>query len=127
MATLRLNDRRVVALKPRKSAYDTRDRDPRGFGVRGPALGRKVPLHPQPAPSPAGLENSWLGGAIGADEARERAKTLIAAIRKRSEDEAAAPPDGSRNGACRATATLVNEIRKGKATSGGQLVCLVFM
>ena len=34
MATLRLNDRRVEALKPRNSAYDIRDRDLKGFGVR---------------------------------------------------------------------------------------------
>ncbi len=34
MATLRLNDRRVDALKPRKSAYDIRDRDLKGFGIR---------------------------------------------------------------------------------------------
>ena len=34
MATLRLNQRRVDALKPRKSVYDVRDRDLKGFGVR---------------------------------------------------------------------------------------------
>ena len=34
MATLRPNDRRVNALTPRKSAYDIRVRDLKGFGVR---------------------------------------------------------------------------------------------
>ncbi len=34
MATARLTERRVDALKPRKSAYDVRDRDLKGFGVR---------------------------------------------------------------------------------------------
>ena len=34
MATLRLNERRVDTLKPRKSAYDVRDRELTGFGVR---------------------------------------------------------------------------------------------
>ena len=34
MATLRLNERRVDALKSRKSTYDIRDRDLKGFGVR---------------------------------------------------------------------------------------------
>ena len=34
MATLRLNQRRVDALKPRKAAYDVTNRDLKGFGVR---------------------------------------------------------------------------------------------
>ena len=34
MATPRLNQVKVDALKPRKSAYDARDRDLKGFGVR---------------------------------------------------------------------------------------------
>jgi len=41
MATLRLNDRRVDALKPRKSAYDVRDRDLKDFGVEGLPSGTK--------------------------------------------------------------------------------------
>ena len=41
MATLRLNQARVAALKPRKSAYDVRDRDLKGFGVRVLASGAK--------------------------------------------------------------------------------------
>ena len=93
MATLRLNDRRVTALKPRKSAYDIRDRDLKGFGVRVLPSGAKCYfIHSQHRG-----RRVWKivghAGAIGADEARERARTLLAAIRKGNEDEAAAPPD----------------------------------
>ena len=34
MATVRLDERRIHTLKPRKSAYDIRDRELKGFGVR---------------------------------------------------------------------------------------------
>ena len=34
MATLRLDKRRVDTLKPHKCAYDVRDRELKGFGVR---------------------------------------------------------------------------------------------
>ena len=93
MATLRLNDRRVDALKPRKSAYDIRDRDLKGFGVRVlPSGAKRYFIHSQHKG-----RRVWKivghAGAIGADEARERTRTLLAAIRKGNEDEAAAPPD----------------------------------
>ncbi len=93
MATLRLNDRRVTALKPRKSAYDIHDRDLKGFGVRVLSSGAKrYFIHSQHQG-----RRVWKivgrAGTIGADEARERARTLVAAIRKGNEDEAAAPPD----------------------------------
>ena len=32
MATVRLDERRIHTLKPRKSAYDIRDRELKGFG-----------------------------------------------------------------------------------------------
>ena len=35
MTTVRLNERRVHSLKPRKSTYDVRDRELKGFGTRG--------------------------------------------------------------------------------------------
>ncbi len=48
MATLRLDQRRVDALKPRKSAYDVRDRDLKGFGVRVLTSGaRRYFIHSQ--------------------------------------------------------------------------------
>ena len=93
MARLRLNDRRVDALKPRKSAYDVRDQDLRGLGVRVlPSGAKRYFVHSQHQG-----RRVWKivgqAGAIGADEARERARTLLAAIRKGNEDEAAAPAD----------------------------------
>ena len=42
MATLRLQNRRVDALKPRKSTFDVRDRDFKSFGVRVPQRGHVV-------------------------------------------------------------------------------------
>ena len=93
MATLRLNERRVDALKPRKSAYDIRDREVSSFGVRVlPSGAMRYFIRSQHQG-----RSLWKivghAGAIGADEAREQARTLVAAIRKGNEDEAAAPPD----------------------------------
>ena len=41
MPAIKLNQRRVDALKPRKSAYDVRDRDLKGFGLRVWPSGQK--------------------------------------------------------------------------------------
>ena len=92
-ATLRLNERRVDTLKPRKSAYDIRDRDLKGFGVRVlPSGAKRCFIHSQHHG-----RRVWRivghAGAIGADEARERARILVAAIWKGNEDEAAALPN----------------------------------
>ena len=47
-AALRLNDRRVDALRPRKSTYDIRDRDLKGFGVRVlPSGAKRYFIHSQ--------------------------------------------------------------------------------
>ena len=93
MATLRLNQRRVDALKPRKSAYDIRDRSLKGFGVRVlPSGARRYFIHSQ-----HDGQRVWKivgdAGFIGADEARSRARTLLAAIREGSDAQAATPPD----------------------------------
>ena len=93
MATVRLDERRVNKLKPRKSAYDIRDRDLRGFGVRVLSSGAKrYFVHSQHRG-----RRVWkiVGqvGAIGADDARARAKTLLAAIREVSDEKAAAPSE----------------------------------
>ena len=93
MATLRLDQRRVDALKPRKSAYDVRDREIKGFGVRVlPSGAKRYFVHTQHRG-----RRVWKivgqAGAIGADEARDRAKALVASIRKGQNDEAAAPQD----------------------------------
>ena len=93
MATLRLNQRRVDALKPRKSVYDVRDRDLKGFGVRVlPSGAKRYFVHSQHQG-----RRVWKivgdAGAIGVDEARDQARTLVASIRNGIGDEAAPPPD----------------------------------
>ena len=93
MATVRLSERRVDALKPRKSAYDVRDRDLKGFGLRVlPSGARRYFIHSQ-----HDGRRFWKivgqAGDIGPDEARSRARTLLAAIRNGSGDETTAPPD----------------------------------
>ena len=93
MATLRLDERRVDTLKPRKSAYDVRDRELKSFGVRVlPSGAKRYFIHSQHHG-----RRVWkiVGqvGAIGADEARARAKALLAAIREGNDGPAAAPPD----------------------------------
>ena len=93
MATLRLNERRVSALKPRKSAYDVRDRDLKGFGVRvQPSGAKRYFVHTQHQG-----RRVWkiVGqvGAIGVDEARDRARSLVASVRNGSDEGSAVLPD----------------------------------
>ena len=48
MATLRLDQRRVDRLRPRRSAYDVRDRELQGFGVRVlPSGAKRYFIHSQ--------------------------------------------------------------------------------
>ena len=91
MATARLTERRVDALKPRKSAYDVRDRDLKGFGVRVlPSGVRRYFVQSQ-----HDGRRVWklVGQAevLDVDEARNRARVMLAAIRNGNDDEAAAP------------------------------------
>ena len=93
MATLRLNQRRVDALKPRKSVYDVRDRDLKGFGVRVlPSGVKRYFIHSQ-----HDGRRFWKivgqAGDIGLNEARDRARTLVASIRKGGDGEAPVVPD----------------------------------
>ena len=93
MAALRLNKRRVDALNPRKSAYDVRDRELKGFGIRVlPSGAKRYFIHSQ-----HNGRRVWkiVGqvGSIAADEARDRARTLLASIRSGNHDEAGTPPD----------------------------------
>ena len=93
MATLRLNQGRVDALKPRKSAYDIRDRDLKGFGVRTyPSGAKRYFVHSQHQG-----RRVWKivgrDGAVGVDEARDRARTLLASIQEGNAEGDAAPPD----------------------------------
>ena len=86
MAAVRLEQRRVDALKSRKTAYDVRDRNLKGFGVRVlPTGGKRYFVHSQ-----HGGRRIWriVGRAdeIGADEARSRARAMLAAIRSEGEE-----------------------------------------
>ena len=94
MATVRLDDRRVRALTPRKSTYDARDRELKGFGVRVmPSGTKRFFVHSQHQG-----RRVWKivgdAGSIDTDEARDRAIALMAGIRKGDDAQsAAAPPD----------------------------------
>ena len=93
MATLRLNECRVDALKPRKSAYDVRDRELKGFGVRVlPSGAKRYFIHSQHRG-----RRVWkiVGKAesIGVEEARARARVILASIRNGANEQAAAPQD----------------------------------
>ena len=93
MATLRLDERRVDTLKPRKSAYDARDRELKGFGVRVlPSGAKRYFIHSQHRG-----RRVWKivgrAGAIGVDEARDRARVMLASMRNGTDDQAAAPRD----------------------------------
>ena len=93
MAALRLDNRRVDALKPRESAYDVRDRQLKGFGIRVlPSGAKRYFIHSQ-----HNGRRVWKivgqAGPIGADEARERARILLASIHSGDHDEAGTPPD----------------------------------
>ena len=93
MATLRLNECRVDALKPRKSAYDIRDRELKGFGVRVLRSGAKrYFIHSQHRG-----RRFWKivgeAGSIGVQEARARARVMLASIRNGADEQAEAPQD----------------------------------
>ncbi len=93
MATLHLSRRRVGSLKPRKSTYDIRDRELKGFGVRVlPSGAKRYLIHSQ--------HNGcrvWKivgqAGSIGVDEARERARAMLASIRNGNDADVVATPD----------------------------------
>ena len=93
MATARLSQRRVDALKPRKSAYDVRDPELRGFGVRVlPSGAKRYFIHSQHRG-----RRVWKivgrAGPVDLDEARDRASVMLAAIRDGTDAQAAAAPD----------------------------------
>ncbi len=95
MATVRLSQRRVDALRPRKSAYDVRDRELKGFGVRVlPSGAKRYFIHSQYQG-----RRTWkiVGGSdsFGVDEARARARDLMASIHKGTNDGVAATTDAT--------------------------------
>ncbi len=90
MPNRRLTQSRVEAFKPRKSPYDIRDTELRGFGIRVlPSGTRRFFVHSQHEG-----RRFWkiVGDAdsIGLDEARRQAVELLAAIRR---DEKPALPE----------------------------------
>ena len=90
MATLRLNETRVDALKPRKSTYDIRDRELKGFGVRVlPSGAKRYFIHSQHR----GRRVWKIVGqteSIGVEEARARTRVMLASIRNGTDEQAAA-------------------------------------
>ena len=92
MPAIKLNQRRVDALKPRKSAYDVRDRDLKGFGLRvWPSGQKRYFVHSQ-----HGGRRVWKtiasAESTSAGEARAWAATMLAAIR-RGGDAPASPEE----------------------------------
>ena len=91
MPIVRLNESRIEALEPRRSPYDIRDRELKGFGVRVLPTGRKrFFVHSQHEG-----RRLWKtvgdASAMSLDEARRRATELLAAIRR--DDGAPALPE----------------------------------
>ncbi len=82
MPVVRLNENRIEALEPRRSPYDVRDAELKGFGVRVlPSGARRYFIHSQHEG-----RRLWktLGeaGSMDLDDARRRATELLAAIRR---------------------------------------------
>ena len=90
MPNLRLTESRVAALKPRKSPYDVRDIELKGFGVRVlPSGARRFFVHSQHEGRRV-WKTVGAAGSLGLDKARQRATELLTAIRR---DELPALPE----------------------------------
>ena len=81
MSRVHLSENRTEALKPRKSPYDVRDSELKGFGVRVlPSGSKRFFVHSQ-----HDGRRIWKtvgdAGSMGLDEARRCARELLAAIR----------------------------------------------
>ena len=90
MPNVRLSQSRIEALEARKSPYDVRDTELKGFGVRVlPSGGKRFFIHSQHEG-----RRIWKtvgdAGSIALDEARRQAAELLAAIRR---DETPALPE----------------------------------
>ena len=88
MATTRLTQARIEALRPRKASRDVRDASLKGFGIRVYPTGRKCYFISTQFEG----ERIWkiVGDAtdVGVDDAREQARAMLAAIRR---DEQVSP------------------------------------
>ena len=90
MPNVRVTESRIEALEPRKSPYDVRDAELKGFGVRVlPSGGKRYFVHSQHEG-----RRVWKtvddAGSMSLDEARRHATELLAAIRR---DEAPVLPE----------------------------------
>ena len=81
MSTVRLNESRIEALEARKTPYDVRDRELRGFGVRVLPSGKKSFFIHNQHEGRRVWKTVGDAGSLGLDEARRRATALLAAIR----------------------------------------------
>ena len=92
MPTVKLDQRRVDALKPRKSAYNVRDRDLKGFGLRvWPSGKKRYFVHSQHRGRRV-WKTIASAESASAGEARARAATMLATIR-RGGDAPASPEE----------------------------------
>ena len=83
------DQRRADALRPRSAAYDIRDRDLRGFGIRVRPSGRRIWFVHVRCDGERVRRTVGDAEAVAASEARKRAAELIAALRR----DGAAPED----------------------------------
>ena len=91
MPSIRLTQRRVDALRPRRKVRDVRDAELKGYGVRVmPSGARRYFIHSQHRG-----KRVWKiigdAAAIAEPEARARAKSMLAALRDGREPEVADP------------------------------------
>ena len=91
MPAIRLTQRRVDALRPRRKVRDIRDAELKGFGVRVmPSGARRYFIHSQHKG-----KRVWKiigdAAAIAESEARARARSMLAALRDGREPDAADP------------------------------------
>ena len=90
MPVVRLSESRIDTLRPRKSPYEVRDSELKGFGIRVlPSGARRFFVHSQHE-----SRRLWKtigdAGSMDLEEARQRATELLAAVRR---DEAPALPE----------------------------------
>ena len=90
--TVKLDQRRVDALKPRKSAYNVRDRDLKGFGLRVWPSGKKRYFVHRQHRGRRVWKTIASAESASAGEARARAATMLATIR-RGGDAPASPEE----------------------------------
>ena len=90
MPNVRLNKSRIEALRPRKSPYDVRDTELKGFGVRvQPSGAKRFFVHSQHEGHRLWKTTGDAGG-MDLKEARRQAAEMLAAMRR---DETPALPE----------------------------------